>query len=220
MMTLVVINSLIMGIAIYQFNANLLGESKFNIGTSGGSQLDVTFLNRFNGIFDLRDSDTFGADNVFTGNTGKRDGFVNAYLDGFGIGNHDGEIDGSDNGHIVLGGLSNLFAVFAISTISSISSMSISTMVSTGCAHSDHLYIFFFGECHLDSGGNGVFSLLLIFVSTDFLGDDFDGFSTDSTGDGVALFYVNNDFGGQFNISTDSFESGSAYFSSFDNIDN
>ena len=117
-----------MGIAIYQFNANLLGESKFNIRTSRGSQLDVTFLNRYNDLFDFWDSDTFGADNIFTGNTGKGDGFLNANLDGFGVGNHDREIDGGDDGNIVLGGLSNLFAVFAVSTISAEPVASIATV--------------------------------------------------------------------------------------------
>ena len=207
-----------MGISIYQFNANLLGKSKFNIDTGRGSQLSVAFLNSNNKIFDFWDSDTFGADNIFASNTGKRDGFVDAYLDGFRVGNNDWEVDGSDNGHIVLGSLGNLFAVFAISSVSTISSMTVS-MVSW-CAYSDHLYIFFFGECHLNSSGNGIFSLLLIFVSTDFLGDDFNGFSTDSTGDGITLFFVNDDFGENFNISTDSFEGGCAHFSSFSNIYN
>jgi hypothetical protein len=207
-----------MGISIYQFNANLLGKSKFNIDTGRGSQLSVAFLNSNNKIFDFWDSDTFGADNIFASNTGKRDGFVDAYLDGFGVGNNDWEVDGSDNGNIVLGSLGNLFAVFAISSVSTISSMTVSRV--SWCAYSDHLYIFFFGECHLNGSGNGIFSLLLIFVSTDFLRDDFNGFSTNSTGDGITLFFVNDDFGENFNISTDSFEGGCAHFSSFSNIYN
>ena len=76
-----------MGISIYQFNANLLGKSKFNIDTGRGSQLSVAFLNSNNKIFDFWDSDTFGADNIFASNTGKRDGFVNTYFLGLREGN-------------------------------------------------------------------------------------------------------------------------------------
>ena len=48
-----------------------------------------------------------------------------------------------------------------------------------------------------------------------------DGFSTDSSGDGIALFYcIVDDFGVKFNFGADGFEGRDAYFSSFSNLSN
>ena len=181
------------------FNANLLGESKCNFGASRGSQFGITFLNRLLTITNCRDSDTFFSGDVLTGDNRKSDGFVFAYLDGFGVGNFYRGTDRGENRGIVLGCLRNISAVLTITTITPMT--------------------LYFGV-HFDSGGNGVISLFSIFVSADFVGNDFGGFSTDSAGDDVALLFVDDNFGIQFNIGTSGFEGRDAYFSIFRNFSN
>jgi hypothetical protein len=197
-----------MSISIDQFNTDLLGKSKFDLLAGGGSQFGVAFLDGDWRVFDLWDSDGSIFNNVFAGDTGKRDWFVNAGLDGFRVSNFYGDIDGGDNRHVVSGGLGNFLAV-----VVSIRSISVS-MVSR-LADSDHLDIFFLFEGHFDSLGGSFFSFLLVSVRTDFIGDDVDGFSTHCTGDLVVEFFVDNDFDGQFNGGTDSFESWDAHIGDF-----
>jgi len=206
-----VIGLRIMGISIDQLNTDLFGESKFDLLASGGSQLGVAFLNRFSGIFNLGNSDGSFFSKIFTRYTGKGDGFVDAGLDGFGIGYINWDIDGSDNGYVVSGGLGNFLAV-----VVSVRSVSIS-MVS-GLADSDHLYVFFLFEGNFDSLGSGGFYFGLVRVGADFVIDFFDRFCAHGTGDGVGEFFVNNNFDGQVNISTDGFESGGAHFGDFSHI--
>jgi len=200
-----------MSISIDQFNTDLLGKSKFDLLAGGGSQFGVAFLNEDNRVFDLWDSDGSIFDNVFAGDTGKRDGFVDTGLDGLRVSNFYGDIDGGDNGYVVSGGLGNFLAV-----VVSVRSVSIS-MVS-GLADSDHLYVFFLFEGNFDSLGSGGFYFGLVRVGADFVIDFFDRFCAHGTGDGVGEFFVNNNFDGQVNISTDGFESGGAHFGDFSHI--
>ena len=201
-----------MCVSIDQLNTDLLGESKFDLLAVRGSQLGVAFLNGFNSIFDLGDSDGSFFRDVFTGNTGKGDGLVDAGLDGFGVGNFNGDIDGGDNGHIVLGGLGNLLAV-----VVAISSMSITVSVS-GLADSDHLNIFLLFEGDFDSLGVGALFLLLVRVRADFVVNFFNGFSAHGAGDSVGEFFVNDNLDGQINVGADGFEGRDTHFSDFSNI--
>lgn len=197
-----------MSVSIDQFNTDLLGKSKFDLLAGRGSQFGVAFLNEDNRVFDLWDSDGSIFDNVFAGDTGKRDGFVDTGLDGLRVSNFYGDIDGGDNGYVVSGGLGNFLAV-----VVSIRSISVS-MVSR-LADGDHLDIFFLFEGHFDSLGGGGFSFLLVSIRADFIGDDVDGFSAHCTGDLVVEFFVDNDFDGQFNIGTDNFKSWDAHIGDF-----
>ena len=52
----------------------------------------------------------------------------------------------------------------------------------------------------------------MVRVRADLLGDNFDGFSADGSGHGVAEFLINNTLDGQFNIFADGFKSRGANF--------
>ena len=112
---------LFVSITIDQLNASLFGQGKWNLVASQRTQTSSAFFNRFDVIHDLRDHDALLFGKIFAGDTGKRDGLVDASLDGFGVGHLDGNINGRDNRYIVSGFLSNLFAVFAISSITKLS---------------------------------------------------------------------------------------------------
>ena len=184
---------LFVSIAIDQLNATLFGQGKFNFFASQRTQTSSAFLNGFDVIHDLRDHDTLLFGKIFTGDTGKGDGLVDTSLDGFRVGNLDGNINGRDNRYIVSSFLSYLFAVFSVSTVSTISMMSmVSVSLMSRLADSDHLDLSFFPEGNLDSLGSGVFILLLVSVSTDFLRNLLNGFSADSASDNVTHFFVNN----------------------------
>ena len=170
------------------FNANLLGESKGNFGTRWGSQFGFTFLNWLLIISNIRNSDTFFLRDVLTGDNRKRDGLVDAYADSFGVGNLNSNTVWCDNRGIVLGDLRYISAVLL--TISAITSMTISW----GLTLRDISSMFWLFECHFDSGGNSIISLFTIFVGADFVGNGFVAFSTDSAGDGIALFFIDDFF--------------------------
>ena len=67
-------------------------------------------------------------------------------------------------------------------------------------------------------GFEGLFWSLFVFVDADFIGDDFNGFCADGSGDGVALFYWDDELDWEYFWDTGLFEGWCAYFSSFDNI--
>jgi len=152
---------------------------------------------------------------ISTGNDWQVNGFVFTGLDRGRVGNGDRDIDGGDNGHIVGSCLGNFLAV-----VVSITTMSVSTisMVSR-LADSDHLYIFFLFEGDLNSLGIGLFFSLGIRVAADFLGNNLNGLGTDSADNSVGEWDFDNDFDGQFNSSTLSFNHGSTHFSRLNNID-
>lgn len=200
----------LMSISVDKFDADLLGQSELDLLAGGGSQLSLAFGDGFGRVFDFGDSDAFLLAKISTAHTGKGDGFVNAGLDGLGVGDLDGNIDGGDNRHIVGSFLSDLLAV-----VVSVRSVAISM---SGLADGDHLDIGFLFEGDFNGFASGVFVLLLVGVRADLLGDLLNGLGTNSTGDGVAEFLVDNDLDGQLNILADSFESGGADFGDFSHI--
>ena len=130
----------------------------------------------FNGFF-------FG--DISTRNHRQTDGFVNADLLGFRVGNGNSNINRGDNGYIVGSFLSNLLAVMGCGSI---------WAVSSSLADSDHLHVvdLFIGD--FDSLSSSVFSFLLIFVGAHFLRNNFNAFCADSTGNSVGEVNINNDF--------------------------
>merc|ERR1711935_1112781 len=129
---------------------------------------------------------------ISAGNNGKGDGFVNTDLLGGGVGNSDGDIDGGDNGDIVL-----LFGGNLLAVVVSVSSMSVSSMsVVSGLADSDHIDSSNLFEGNFDGLGNSVSRFLFVKVCAYFLGNNLDGFGTDGTGDSVCVWDIFNDLDG------------------------
>ena len=147
----------LMSVSVDKFDTDLLGEGELDLLAGGGSQLGLAFGNDLNGIFNLGDDDGLLLREIFAGDTGKRDGLVDAGLDGLGVGNGDIDIDGGDDGHVVGGFLSDLLAVVVSIRVSV--SVSVSRL-----ADSDHLDIGLLLEGNLNSLGSGSFFLLLVRV--------------------------------------------------------
>jgi len=181
-----------MGVSVDKFDTDLFGEGKFDLLAVWCSESSGTFLDNDFRVDNIGDEDgTVFSDDIALDN-GQADGFVDAGLLGGGVGNSDGDIDGGDNRDIVGSFLGDFLAV-----VVSVSSMSVSTIsVVSGLADSDHLDISDLFEGDFDSFGNGIFTDLFVRVGADFLGDFFDGFNTDSLGDGVSVWDINDNFDG------------------------
>jgi hypothetical protein len=188
----------LMGVSVDKLDTDLFGEGKLNLLAGGDTDFSLAVGNN-----DLRIDNGGNLDGLFlrdvsAGNNGKGDGFVNTDLLGGGVGNGDGDINRGDNGDIVGGFLGNLFAV--VVSVSTISSMSVSLV--SWCADSDHLDVGNLLKGNFDGLGNGVSRFLFVKVCADFLGNNFDGFGTDGTGDSVCVWDIFNDLDGESDIFT------------------
>jgi len=85
-------------------------------------------------------------------------------------------------------------------------------------ADGDHLGVTLLDKGNLNSLGSGGFGLLLVRVGADLIVNLLNALGTDSTGNWVALFYVNNDLDGKLNWAADSLKSWGANFGRFNNI--
>ena len=210
---------LLVSVSINKLNTTLFGQRELHFFAGQITESSSAFFNSLDVVHNLGDHDTFLLGEIFTADTGKRDGLVDASLDGFGVGNFDSNVGGSDNRYIVSGFLSDLLAVFAVSTISAVSVVSVMTVsLVSGLADSDHLNIFLLFEGDFDSLGIGALFLLLVRVRADFVVDFFNGFSAHGAGDSVAHFFVDNTLDGQVNIFASGHNGGSADFSNFGHI--
>jgi len=204
----------LMGVSVDKLDTDLFGEGELNLLAGGDTDFSLAVGNN-----DLRIDNGGNLDGLFlrdvsAGNNGKGDGFVNTDLLGGRVGNGDGDIDGGDNGDIVGGFLGNLFAV--VVSVSTISSMSVSLV--SGLADSDHLDIGNLLEGNFDGLGNGVSRFLFVKVCADFLGNNFDGFGTDGTGNSVCVWDIFNDLDGESNIFTGGSNGRCADLSDFSHI--
>ena len=203
-----------MGVSVDKLDTDLFGEGELNLLAGGGTNFSLAVGNNDFGVDDGGNLDGLVLRDISAGNNGKGDGFVNTDLLGGRVGNGDRDINGGDNGDIILFFGGNLLAV--VVSVSTISSMS----VVSGLADSDHLDIGNLLEGNFDGLGNGVSRFLFIVVCADFLGNNLNGFSTDGTGDSVCVIDIFNDLDGESNIFTGNLNGWGADLSDFSHIDN
>jgi len=99
------------------FLAGLGGQSKGNSVAVRFSQDDFDLVDNIDGINKFGNVEAFLFDNVFADNLGEDDVFDDAGLDGFGVGQIDGDVKGSvDKGDFVSLGLVFLTAVLVFSS--------------------------------------------------------------------------------------------------------
>ena len=200
----------VLSISIVDFLANLLGESKLNSLASRSSKLGDALLRGNSGVFNLWDSDALLLSEVFTADSWERDWLVDTGLDWLRVGNLNSWLNRGDNRDIVASLLGNLLAVVVSIAVVS---------VSWGwLADGDHLGVAHLLVRNLNSLGSGGLSLLLVRVGADLVIKFFNALGTDSTGDWVALFYINNDLDSKLNEVADSLKSGGADFGGPNNI--
>ena len=195
----------VVGVTVDKLNADLLGEGQLNLLASWGSKLGDALLNRLSGVLNLWDGDALVLGEVLTADTGQEDWLVDAGLDWLRVGNLDSGLSWGDNWGVVAGLLGNFLAV-----VVSVAVVSISW---GWLAHGHHLGVAFFLEAHLNSLGVGGLLLLLVGVGTDLILFNLDALRADSSGDWVALLYINDLLDGKLNWSTDSLKSWGANFS-------
>jgi len=193
----------VVGISVDQLDADLLGQGQLNLLASRGIQLSHALLDGLDGILNLGHGDALVLCEVGAADTGKGNGLVDAGLDWLGVGDSHININGGDDGHIVLGSLGDLVAV-----VVSVAAMSITVMaISSGwLADSDHLNILLLLEGDLNSLGSGGLLLLLVAVGANLIGDLFNGLSADSPGDIIAELLVDDLLDGKVNIGADLLE--------------
>jgi len=195
---------------VHNLLVDLFGEGELDSGAGWSSQLGDALLDGGNSILDLWDSDAFLSGEVPAGDDWEVNWLVDAGLDWLRVGNLDSGLSGGNNWGVVAGLLGNFLAV-----VVSIAVVSISW---GWLAHGHHLGIAFFLEAHLDSLGIGGLLLLLVGVGTDLILFNLDALRADSSGDWVALLYINDLLDGKLNWGTDSLKSWSANFSRLNNI--
>ena len=200
----------VLSISVVDLLADLLGEGELNSGAGGGSQLGDALLHGGNSFLDLWDGDTFLSSEVLAGDDWEVNWLVDAGLDWLRVGNLDSGLSWGDNWGVVAGLLGNFLAV-----VVSVAVVSISW---GWLAHGHHLGVAFSLEAHLDSLGVGGLLLLLVGVGTDLILFNLDALRADSSGDWVALLYINDLLDGKLNWSTDSLKSWGANFSRLNNI--
>jgi len=206
-----------MGVSVDKLNANLLGEGQFDLLAGWFSQSIGTFVNSDGVSFNFWDLDALVFDDVFTGYTWERDWFVNTGLLWFWVDDGYWWFYNWDRWYVVLGFLGNFVTVLV--TISSMSVTSISSICwCSWCADGDHLGLRFLGEGNFDGLAGGIFALGFVAVAANFIGDDFNGFGTDGSGDIVTLFNRDNDLDGQFNWGAGLGNGWCANVSGFNNI--
>ena len=146
----------LLGVAVVDLLAHLLGEGQLNGGAVGGSELGDALLDDGDVILDLGDGDALVLDQVLAGDDGQGNGLVNAGLDGFRVGNSDRHINRGDNGDIVGSFLGNFFAVVVTITMVPVAMSRL--------ADCDHLDVSLLFKSDLNSFGGSVFSFLGIGV--------------------------------------------------------
>jgi len=200
----------VLSISIVDLLANLLGESKLNSLASRSSKLGDALLGSLGGVFNLWDSDALLLSEVLTADSWERDWLVDTGLDWLRVGNLNSWLNRGNNRDIVASLLGNLLAVVVSVAVVS---------VSWGwLADGNHLGVALLVEGNLNSLGSGFFGLLLVRVGADLVINLLNALGTDSTGDWVALLYINNDLDSKFNWVADSLKSRGANFGGFNNI--
>ena len=143
----------LMGVSVDKLDTDLFGEGELNLLAGGDTNFSLAMGNNDLGVDNGGNLDGLFLRDISAGNNGKGDGFVNTDLLGGRVSNSDGDIDGGNNGDIVLLFGGNLLAVVvSVSTISVVS----------GLADSDHLDIGNLFEGNFDGLGNGIFANLFV----------------------------------------------------------
>jgi len=203
-----------MGVSVDKLNTYLLGEGQFDLLAGWSSKTIGTFVNSDGGSFNFWDLDALFFNDIFAGYSWEGDWFVDTGL--FWFWDNDGYwwFYNWDRWYVVLGFLGNFVTVLV--TVSSVSTMSVTTI--SRLADGDHLGLGFLGESNFDGLASGLFALWFVTVGANFIGDDFDGFGTDSSGDSVTLFNRFDELDVQCNIGARLGNGWCAYISWFNNI--
>ena len=193
----------VVGVAVDELNADLLGQGQLDLLAVWSGKLSDALLDGFGGVLDLWDGDALVLSDVFAADAGQQDGFVDAGLDGLGVSDGDVNVDGGNDGHVVLGLLGDFVAV--VVAVGSVS-------VAGGLADGHHLDVVLLLEGHLDGLGGGGFLLLLVAVRADLILDFFDGLGADGPGHVVAEFLVHDLLDGQVHVLADGLKGWGAHF--------
>ena len=200
----------ILSISIVDLLAHLLGKSKLNILASRSSKLGDTLLRGLGGIFNLRNCDALLLSKILTADSWERDRFVDTCLDWLRIGNLNSWLNRGDNRNIVASFLGNFLTVVV--------SIAVVSITWGRLADGHHLGITLLLEGNLNSLGSGLFNLLLVRIGADLIVNLFNALSTNSPGNWVTLFNINNYLDSKLYWIANSLQCRGANLSSFYNI--
>ena len=170
--------------AVHDAAAHLLGEGELHGAAVGGAQLGDALLHGLHGVLDLGDHDALVGLDVLAGDDGQVNGLLDASLDGLGVGHGHGGLVDSDHGGVVASLLGDLLAVVV--------AVAVVAVAGGGLAHGHHLDITDLLEGDGDGLGGGVLALLLVGVGADLVLNNLDVGLADGSGDGVALFDIDD----------------------------
>jgi len=203
---------LILGIAIVDLLADLLGQGQLHILAGRGSKGSDALLRTFGDHLDLRDGDALLLREIFTGNPGERDWLVDTGLDGLRVDHIHWRVDRGHNGDIVAGLLGHLLAVVV--------SVGMVAIASVRLADSHHHDLALLLKGDLNSLGSGGLSLGLVRVGADLVINLLNALSADSAGDSVALLHILDSFPAQLYGGAHRLQVGGAHLGNFNNIQN
>ena len=175
----------ICSISIIDLLAHLLRKGKLNILASRSSKLGDTLLRGLGGIFNLRNCNALLFSKILTADSWEIDRFVYTGLDWLRIGNLNSWLNWGNNRNIVASFLGNFLTVVV--------SVAVVSITWGRLADGHHLGITLLLEGDLNSLGSGLFNLLLVRIGADLIVNLLNALSTDSSGNWVTLFNINND---------------------------
>ena len=200
----------ILGVAVDELLADLLGQGELDLLALGPSQGGDTLLHRLGGVLDLGLGNALLLNKDLAADAGEGDGLVDAGLDGLGVADANLDITRGDNGDIVGCLLLDLLAVLV--------AVLLVTMTVAGLAHGHHLGVALLLEADLHSLGGGVLVLLVVAIAAHLIVDHLGALRADSAGDIIAVLSVNNALDGQLDIGALGVKSGRADLGNLDNI--
>ena len=193
--------------------ADLLGEGQLNGLAVGLSKTSNALVNGLSDDLDLWDGDALLLSQVLTGDSGQRDGLVDAGLDGLGVCDGDLGLNDGDDGVVVASLLGDLLAVVvAVSAISAIS------VVRSWLTDSHHHGLALLLEGNLHSLAGGVLVLGLVGVGADLVVDLLDALGTDGPGHVVALLHILHALPGELHGGAGGVNVGGAHVSGLNNV--
>jgi len=204
----------IVGKAVHDLNADLLGKGELDSLASGSSQSSDALLKSLRNNLDLWDSDAFLFREVLAADSWEGDGLVDTGLDWLRVGDSHSRLNNSDDRDIVASLLGNLLAV----VVSISTSVSVSISILGRLADGNHLGFALLVERNLNSLGGSLLILRLVRIGADLVVDLLNALGTDSTGDCVALLDILDVLAGEFDWVADCFQSWGANFSSLNYI--
>ncbi len=186
----------VVGVAVDDLDAHLFGQGELDLLAAGLADDGSALLDGHGRVGHLGLGYALLLGDHFAVEAGKGDWLVHAGLDGLGVADADGHVEGADDGDVVGGLLGNLLAVLVTIGVVAVSV--------TGLADGDHLHVGLSLEGDLHGPGSGVLVLLFVVVTAHLVVNGLRRFRAHGAGHVVAVLALDDNLNGQIHVLADS----------------